>query len=122
MVRGNDGNQFRQCARQNVRNQNGYNTIQNVENQNGNGNIVAARAKGNANGNNKNQIQCYNYRGLGHYARNCTTKPRKRDAAILQTQLLIIVKEEAGTQRQAEKFDFMAAAGDLEEIELHFDG
>ncbi|GKB43369.1 hypothetical protein Tco_0888311 [Tanacetum coccineum] len=33
------------------------------------------------------------------------------------TQLLIAQKEEAGIQLQAEEFDFMAAAGDLEEIE-----
>nr|GEY28450.1 putative ribonuclease H-like domain-containing protein [Tanacetum cinerariifolium] len=38
-------------------------------------------------------------------------------AAYLQTQLLIAQKEEAGIQLQAEEFDFMAAAGDLEEIE-----
>ncbi|GKC27596.1 ribonuclease H-like domain-containing protein [Tanacetum coccineum] len=50
-------------------------------NQNGNGNVVAARAKGNGNGNNRNQIRCYNYRGLGHFAKNCTVRPRKRDAA-----------------------------------------
>nr|GFD34240.1 hypothetical protein [Tanacetum cinerariifolium] len=35
----------------------------------------------------------------------------------LQTQLLIAQKEEAGIQLQAEEFDFMAAAGDLDEIE-----
>nr|GFA93635.1 integrase, catalytic region, zinc finger, CCHC-type, peptidase aspartic, catalytic [Tanacetum cinerariifolium] len=40
-----------------------------------------------------------------------------RDAAYLQTQLLITQKEEAGIQLQAEEFDFMAAAGDLDEIE-----
>nr|GEY39379.1 retrovirus-related Pol polyprotein from transposon TNT 1-94 [Tanacetum cinerariifolium] len=34
----------------------------------------------------------------------------------LQTQLLISQKEEAGIQLQAEEFDFMAAAGDLDEI------
>ncbi|GKE24406.1 hypothetical protein Tco_1435918 [Tanacetum coccineum] len=33
MVGGNDGNQFRQHGRQNVKNQNGYNAAQNVENQ-----------------------------------------------------------------------------------------
>nr|GEZ95929.1 hypothetical protein [Tanacetum cinerariifolium] len=52
IVKGNRGNQFRHYARQNV------------ANQNGNGNIVAARAEGNANGNNGNQIRCYNCRGL----------------------------------------------------------
>ncbi|GJV19653.1 retrovirus-related pol polyprotein from transposon TNT 1-94 [Tanacetum coccineum] len=88
-----------------------------IVNQTGNGNVVAARAKGNGNVNIGNQIRCYNCRGLGHYARNCIVKPRKRDAAFLQTQLLIAQKEEARIQLQAEEFDFMATAGDLEEIE-----
>ncbi|GJZ80352.1 integrase, catalytic region, zinc finger, CCHC-type containing protein [Tanacetum coccineum] len=68
-------------------------------------------------GNNGNQIRCYNCRGLGHLARNCTVRPRRRDAAYLQTQLLIAQKEEAGIQLQAEEFDLMAAAADLDEIE-----
>nr|GEV57001.1 hypothetical protein [Tanacetum cinerariifolium] len=37
-----------------------------------NGNVVAARVKRNANGNNGNQIRCYNYKGVGHLARNYT--------------------------------------------------
>ncbi|GKB47670.1 hypothetical protein Tco_0898423, partial [Tanacetum coccineum] len=131
MVRGNGGNQFRQYAGQNVKNLNGYKAVQNVRNQvvqnevqnpgvqnvgnqNGiivvpgianpnanqirNGNVVIARAEGNANENNGNQIS-------------------KRDAAFLQTRLLIAQKEEAWIQLQTKEFDFMAAAGDLEEIE-----
>ncbi|GKA67519.1 retrovirus-related pol polyprotein from transposon TNT 1-94, partial [Tanacetum coccineum] len=54
---------------------------------------------------------------LGHLARNCTVRPRRRDAAYLQTQLLIAQKKEAGIQLQAEEFDLMAAAADLDEIE-----
>ncbi|GKB28050.1 retrovirus-related pol polyprotein from transposon TNT 1-94 [Tanacetum coccineum] len=77
----------------------------------------AARAEGNVIGNNGNQIRCYNCRGLGHLARNCTVRPRRRDDAYLQTQLLIAQKEEAGIQLQAEEFDLMAAATDLDEIE-----
>nr|GEU38522.1 retrovirus-related Pol polyprotein from transposon TNT 1-94 [Tanacetum cinerariifolium] len=52
MVGGNDGNQFRQYAGQNVGNLNEYNDVRNVENlviqhanPNGNGNLVAARTE-----------------------------------------------------------------------------
>nr|GFA77950.1 hypothetical protein [Tanacetum cinerariifolium] len=54
---------------------------------------------------------------MGHYARNCTVRPRRRDAAYLQTQLLIAQKKEAGIQLQAEEYDLMAAAADLDKIE-----
>ncbi|GKC09427.1 hypothetical protein Tco_1001037 [Tanacetum coccineum] len=89
--------QQRQYAVQNVgSSQMEYNAVQNVGNQNiGNGNVVAARAEGNAPGNNDQG---------------------ERDM-FLQTQLLIAQKEEAGIQLQAEEFDLMAAAADLDEIE-----
>nr|GEW87781.1 hypothetical protein [Tanacetum cinerariifolium] len=87
MVGGNFGNQFRHYVGQNVGTLNRYNDVQNVKNQviqhavqnpriqnvvqgnanqnsNGNGNLVAARAEGNASGHNGNQIRCYNCRGV----------------------------------------------------------
>nr|GEV32890.1 retrovirus-related Pol polyprotein from transposon TNT 1-94 [Tanacetum cinerariifolium] len=75
---------------QNVGNQNGLiGVLWNAnQNPNGNGNLIAARAKGNATGHNGNQIRCYNCR-----------------------------REEAGIQLQDEEFDLIAAAEDLDEIE-----
>nr|GFA72251.1 hypothetical protein [Tanacetum cinerariifolium] len=61
MVEGYGENQFRQYARQNVGNLNGN------ANLNGNGNLVAARAKGNAAGQDGNQIRCYNCRGVEEF-------------------------------------------------------
>nr|GEZ40179.1 hypothetical protein [Tanacetum cinerariifolium] len=51
---------------QNVGNQNGLIVVSGIANQNlnGNGNLVPARAEGNATRHNGNQIRCYNYRGL----------------------------------------------------------
>nr|GFC30353.1 Gag-Pol polyprotein [Tanacetum cinerariifolium] len=48
---------------QNVRNQNGLIGVQGNGNQIGNGNLMAARTKENAVGQNRNQIRCYNCRG-----------------------------------------------------------
>nr|GFD36632.1 hypothetical protein [Tanacetum cinerariifolium] len=62
MIGGNGGNQFRQ----NAGNLNGYKAVQNVKNQNQieNGNLVAARAEGNAAGQNANQISKHHPRVL----------------------------------------------------------
>nr|GFA58615.1 integrase, catalytic region, zinc finger, CCHC-type, peptidase aspartic, catalytic [Tanacetum cinerariifolium] len=46
---------------------NGLIGVQGNGNQIGNGNLVAARAEGNATGQNGNQIRCYNYKGVEEY-------------------------------------------------------
>ncbi|GKA98688.1 hypothetical protein Tco_0826625, partial [Tanacetum coccineum] len=47
-----------------------YDFLKYNQKENRNGNVVAARAEGNAIRNNGNQIRCYNCKGLGHLARN----------------------------------------------------
>ncbi|GJR16980.1 hypothetical protein Tco_0965507 [Tanacetum coccineum] len=93
------------------------NVILGIANQHGNGNVVAARAKGNGNLINGNPIRCYNCQGVDHYASNCIVKPRKRDVAYLQKQMQIAQKEEAWIQLTSEEFNFMAAVGACEETE-----
>ncbi|GKE30544.1 hypothetical protein Tco_1445928 [Tanacetum coccineum] len=93
-VRGNGGNQFGQYIAQNVGNQVVQNPgVQNVGNQNGL--IVFPR--------------------IPHPNRNQNVRPRRRDA--IQTQLLIAQKEEAKIQLQAEEYDLMSIAADIDEIE-----
>ncbi|GJS73466.1 hypothetical protein Tco_0706307 [Tanacetum coccineum] len=96
----NVGNQVVQNAVQNqgvqnVGNQNGIIVVPGITNQNpnGNGNVVAARAEGNVTGNNGNQ-RCYNCRGLGRLARNCTVRPRRRQLLIFR----LIQASTSGTQ------------------------
>nr|GFD35925.1 hypothetical protein [Tanacetum cinerariifolium] len=62
-------------------------------------------------GNGGNQFRQYAGQNAGNL-----NGPRRKDAAYLQTQLLIAQKEEAGIQLQAEVYDLMAAAADLDEI------
>nr|GEZ37792.1 Gag-Pol polyprotein [Tanacetum cinerariifolium]GEZ45119.1 Gag-Pol polyprotein [Tanacetum cinerariifolium] len=104
-VGGNGENQFGQYAGQVAQNQQGFNAWQNggiqgaqnagvqsggnqnglvvvpgIANQSGTGNVVAVRAEGTGI---RNQARCYNCRGLGHIARNCTSRLRRRDTAYL---------------------------------------
>nr|GFB73676.1 hypothetical protein [Tanacetum cinerariifolium] len=69
------------------------------------------------NGGNQFRHQMLQLQRTGPYARSCTARSRRMDTVYLQTQLLIAQKEEAWIQLQAEEFNFMAAAGDLDEIE-----
>ncbi|GJZ92912.1 hypothetical protein Tco_0664977 [Tanacetum coccineum] len=123
MVKGNGKNQFGQYVRQIPGNQNGYNAVQNVRSR-----VVqnAVQNSGIQNVGNQNRLVVVpgianpnanqNGNGLGHYARNCVIRPRRRDVAFLQTQLLIAQKKETEIQLQAEEFDLMAVAGDIDEI------
>ncbi|GKA37145.1 hypothetical protein Tco_0723710 [Tanacetum coccineum] len=97
MVDDNVGNQFRENAvqnvghlvrqnavqnqgTQNVRNQNGLSVVSEIANQYGNGNVAAARAEGNANGNNGA------YKETERANANCTLESNLQQASISGTQ------------------------------------
>ncbi|GKD16246.1 hypothetical protein Tco_1205404 [Tanacetum coccineum] len=90
---------------------NGISVDTRIANQHGIGNVVTARAEGNSNGSNDNQIRCANgYVEGHHHASTCTIKPKKLDVAYIQKQIQIAQKEEVGIQLTQEEFDFMADA------------
>ncbi|GKC15835.1 hypothetical protein Tco_1012617 [Tanacetum coccineum] len=90
MVGGNGGNQFRQYARQNVGNPNGYNDVQNVGNQNPNrnGNVVVARAEGNEIGNNEFDMMAAatDLDEIEEFNVNCFLKANLQQASTSGTQ------------------------------------
>ncbi|GJX31854.1 integrase, catalytic region, zinc finger, CCHC-type containing protein [Tanacetum coccineum] len=62
-------------------------------------------------------VQCYNYNGKGHYARNCP-KPRVRDSKYFMEQMLLAKQDEGGVILTDEQNDFLFAdASWREEIE-----
>nr|GFB36611.1 hypothetical protein [Tanacetum cinerariifolium] len=103
--------------------------VQNDGNQNqiGNSNLVAVHAEGNAVGHNRNQIRCYNCKGVGNFARDCTIGNGNLVAVRAegnaagnngnQIRSYNCRGEEAGIQLQGEEYDLMAVAADLDEIE-----
>ncbi|GJT36803.1 reverse transcriptase domain-containing protein [Tanacetum coccineum] len=65
---------------------------------------------------NTSTVQCYNYSGKGHYARNCP-KPRVRDSKYFMEQMLLAKQDEAGVILTDEQNDFLFAdASRMEEI------
>nr|GEX67729.1 hypothetical protein [Tanacetum cinerariifolium] len=99
MIGGNGGNQFRQYTGQKAGNLTGYNKNGLIgvpgnanQNLNRNGNLVAARAEGNATGQNRNQIRCYNYKGVAdldeikEVNENCILMANLQQASTLGSQ------------------------------------
>nr|GEW01156.1 integrase, catalytic region, zinc finger, CCHC-type, peptidase aspartic, catalytic [Tanacetum cinerariifolium] len=93
----NVGNQVAQNAIQNsrvqnVRNQNGLIGVPGNANQNENGNLVAARAEGNASRHNGNQIRCYNCRGkmaLGYQNPFYLKQAQKKQQSLYDGKVLL---------------------------------
>ncbi|GKB04028.1 hypothetical protein Tco_0832171 [Tanacetum coccineum] len=63
----------------------------------------------------KANVQCYNRIEKGHYARDCQ-KPRVRDAKYFREQILLAMKDEAGSILKNEENDFLLDNSYGEEI------
>nr|GEZ53337.1 hypothetical protein [Tanacetum cinerariifolium] len=100
-VRGNGGNQFGQYAGQVEHNQQGFNAWQN-------GRIQGAQHSGVQSGGNQNGLVVVP--GIANQSGTGNVVAAMAEAAHCS-------KEEAWIQLQAKEFDFMAASGDLDEIE-----
>ncbi|GJZ57480.1 putative ribonuclease H-like domain-containing protein [Tanacetum coccineum] len=78
----------------------------NAGNRNDESNQIVQRVPRTESNSGKAHVQCYNCNEKGHYARDCL-KPRVRDAKYFREQILLAMKDEAGSNLNDEENDFM---------------
>nr|GFC93161.1 hypothetical protein [Tanacetum cinerariifolium] len=59
-------------------------------------------------------IVCYNCKGEGHMAKQCTKPKRKRDAEGFKDKVLLVQAQASGQVLQEEELDFLADPGTTE--------
>ncbi|GJX47626.1 retrovirus-related pol polyprotein from transposon TNT 1-94 [Tanacetum coccineum] len=97
---GYGGNGNKNAGRQN------RNQAFNAENRNDERNQIVQRVPRTELTPRKINVQCYSCNDKGHYARDCQ-KPSVRDAKYFREQMLLAMKDEAGSNLNNEENDFM---------------
>nr|GFC46757.1 hypothetical protein [Tanacetum cinerariifolium] len=64
-------------------------------------------------------IVCYNCKGDGHMAKQCTKPKRKRDAEWFKDKVLLVQAQASGQVLQEEELDFLADPGTAESSTNH---
>ncbi|GJS18523.1 retrovirus-related pol polyprotein from transposon TNT 1-94 [Tanacetum coccineum] len=71
----------------------------------------------------QNGIQCFNYKGFGHYARECRKPKRVKDYAYHKEKMMMCKQAEQGVPLQAEQADWLEDTDeeiDEQELEAHY--
>ncbi|GKB67191.1 putative RNA-directed DNA polymerase [Tanacetum coccineum] len=97
---GYGGNANKNAGKQNM------NQAFNAGNGNDDNNHIVQRVPRTESTPGKANVQCYNCNEKGYYARDCQ-KPRVRDAKYFREQMLLAMKDEAGSNLNNEENDFM---------------
>ncbi|GJY44199.1 RNA-directed DNA polymerase, eukaryota [Tanacetum coccineum] len=68
-------------------------------------------------------IQCFNYKGFGHYAKECRKPKRVKDYTYHKEKMMMCKQAEQGVPLQAEQADWLADTDeeiDKQELEAHY--
>ncbi|GJU55279.1 gag-pol polyprotein [Tanacetum coccineum] len=71
----------------------------------------------------QNRIQCFNYKGFGHYAKECRKLKRVKDYSYHKEKMMMCKQAEHGVPLQAEQADWLADTDeeiDEQELEAHY--
>ncbi|GKG02335.1 gag-pol polyprotein, partial [Tanacetum coccineum] len=69
------------------------------------------------------RIQCFNYKGYGHYAKECRKPKRVKDYSYHKEKMMMCKQAEQGVQLQAEQADWLEDTNeeiDEQELEAHY--
>ncbi|GJR43207.1 gag-pol polyprotein [Tanacetum coccineum] len=71
----------------------------------------------------QNLIQCFNFKGFGHYAKECRKPKRVKDYSYHKEKMMMCKQAEHGVPLQAEQADWLADTDeeiDEQELEAHY--